>query len=91
MLIYFLPTMIGITRKVEGLGLLIFLNVAADRCRTVRRDGDGIHAAPPRAAADLYPVPVSPVPAGPERPLVTAAGAGQAAILAGAACPWRYR
>ena len=27
MLIYFLPTMIGITRKVESLGLLIFLNV----------------------------------------------------------------
>ncbi len=27
MLIYFLPTMIGIIRKVESLGLLIFLNV----------------------------------------------------------------
>ena len=27
MLIYFLPTMIGIIRKVEGLGLLIFLSV----------------------------------------------------------------
>jgi hypothetical protein len=26
-LIYFLPTMIGIIRKVESLGLLIFLNV----------------------------------------------------------------
>jgi hypothetical protein len=26
-LIYFLPTMIGIIRKVEGLSLLIFLNV----------------------------------------------------------------
>jgi hypothetical protein len=26
-LLYFLPTMIGITRKVESLGLLIFLNV----------------------------------------------------------------
>ena len=26
-LIYFLPTMIGIIRTVEGLGLLIFLNV----------------------------------------------------------------
>ena len=27
MLTYFRPTMIGIIRKVEGLGLLIFLNV----------------------------------------------------------------
>ena len=27
MLTYFLPTMIGIIRTVEGLGLLIFLNV----------------------------------------------------------------
>jgi len=26
-LIYFLPTMIGIIRKIESLGLLIFLNV----------------------------------------------------------------
>src|SRR5581483_2845366 len=63
---------------------------AADRRRMVRRDGDGVHAAPPRAAADLYPAPVSPVPAGPERLLVTAAH-DRAATLAAAACPWRYR
>jgi len=42
-LIYFLPTMIGIIRKVESLGLLIFLNVLPDRRRMVCCDGDGVH------------------------------------------------
>jgi hypothetical protein len=73
-LIYFLPAMIGIIRKVESLGLLIFLNVLSDRRRMVCCDGDGGHAAAARAAADLYPLPVpSPVSAGSEGLLVTAA------------------
>src|SRR6266516_5976294 len=57
----------------------------------VCRDCDGVHAAPPRAAADLYPLPVpSPVSAGSERQLVTAAHS-QAAILARAVLPQQYR
>jgi hypothetical protein len=73
-LIYFLPTMIGIIRKVESLGLLIFLNVLPT--------GVGWFAAMvmafmlPRREPPLtyYPLPVpSPVSAGSERLLVTAA------------------
>jgi hypothetical protein len=64
-LIYFLPTMIGTIRKVESLGLLIFLNVLPTGVGWFYCDGNGVHAAPPRAAANLRRLPVpSPVSAG---------------------------
>ena len=72
-LIYFLPTMIGIIRKGREPGPAHLPERAADRHRMVCRDGHGFHAAPPRAA-DLHPLPLpSPVSAGSERLLVTAA------------------
>jgi hypothetical protein len=85
-LIYFLPTMIGIIGKVESLGLLIFLNMLPT--------GVGWLAAMvmafmlPRREPPLtyirYQYP-SPVSAGSERQLVNAAH-GQAAILAVLSC-----
>ncbi len=87
-LLYYLPTMIGIIRKAESLGLLIFLNVLPTGVGWFAAMVMAFMLPRPRAANDLYPLPVpSPVPAGSERQLVTAARTGQAAILARAVLP----
>jgi hypothetical protein len=41
-------------------GLALLPECAADRRRIVSRDGNGVQAAPPRAAADLWALPVPP-------------------------------
>ena len=54
-LLDFLPTMIGIIRKVESLGLLIFLNVLPTGVGWFAAMVMAFMPAPPRAAADLHP------------------------------------
>ena len=64
-LLYFLPTMIGIIRKVESLGLLIFLNVLPTGVGWFAAMVMAFMLPPPRAAANLRRLPVpSPVSAG---------------------------